>query len=139
MWAGRQSRDSRGTKLAAVSSCSSFHLFPCNRPHVRDLPADAGECLHHRDHKQHEECEVDQPPNQAPEGSEEPSNPGDVPKQSRNNCTADMNQYPTNAENDRLHGVKANKGVVFFQNVKNDATHEWDAGNRRSHVRGQTG
>ena len=135
MWAGRQSR---GTKIAAVSSCSSLHLFPCNRPHVRDLPADAGECLHHRDHKQHEECEVDQPPNQAPEGSEEPSNPGDVPKQSRNNCTADMNQYPTNAENDRLHGVKANKGVVFFQNVKNDSTHKWDAGNRGSHVRGQT-
>jgi hypothetical protein len=27
---------------------------------------------------------------------------------------------------------------VLFQNVKNDATHEWNAGNRRSHVRGQT-
>ena len=138
MWAGRQSPDSRGTKLAAVSSCSSFHLFPCNRPDVRDLPADAGECLHHRDHKQYEEGEVDQPPNQAPQGSEEPSNPGDVPKQSRNNCTADMNQYPANAKNDRLHRIEPNKAVVFFQNVKNDSTHKWDARNRGSHVRGQT-
>src|SRR5713101_4891429 len=125
MCEGSQSRDSRCTKVAPGSSCPSFHLFPCNRPDVRDLPSDTGECLHHRDHEQYEEGEVDQPPNQAPEGSEEPSNPGDVPKQSRNNRTADMDQYPTNAENDRLHGVKPNKGVVLFQNVKNDATHEW--------------
>lgn len=138
MWEGPQGPDSRGTKIAPVSSCSGFNLFPCNRADVRDLPADARECLHHGDHEEYEEGKVDQPPNQTPQGSEEPSNPGHVPKQSRDNCTADMNQYPSNAKNDRLHGVKPNEAILFFQNIKNDAAHEWDAGNRRSHVRGQT-
>jgi hypothetical protein len=45
-----------------------------------------------------------------------------------------VKKQPCATKDDRLHGIKADKTVAFFENVKNDAPDEWNAGNGCSHV-----
>ena len=50
----------------------------------------------------------------------------------------DVEEKPSTPKNDRLHCIKTHKTVVLFQNVKDDAADERNAGNGRSHIRRQT-
>src|SRR5438093_1735952 len=50
-----------------------------------------------------------------------------------------VKKQPRTTKDDRLHGIKTDKAVPLFENVKNDAPDEWNAGNGCSHVRRQTG
>jgi hypothetical protein len=48
-----------------------------------------------------------------------------------------IEQEPRATEDDRLHRVKPHEAVSFFQNVKDDSTHQGEAGDGRGHIRGQ--
>ena len=41
---------------------------------------------------------------------------------------------PCRAKNDRLHCVETDEAVLLFENVKNDTTDEWNAGESSGYV-----
>lgn len=70
-----------------------------------------------------------------PEENQDAANARDRSKDHVHDGGGNIKQKPRAAKYDRLHSVEAHKAVVLFQNVKNDATDQRYAGNRRSHVR----
>ena len=45
-----------------------------------------------------------------------------------------VKKQPCAAKDDRLHGIKTDKAVALFEDIKNDAADEWNAGDGCSHV-----
>src|SRR5207248_11632085 len=62
----------------------------------------------------------------------------DRSKYSMHNGRNNVKKKPPATKDDRLHGVKPDEAVSFFENVENDATDQWDTGDGCSYVRRQT-
>ena len=61
----------------------------------------------------------------------------DRPKDCADDPRHDVKENPDAAENDRLHGIKADELIVLFEDVKNQTADERDAGERGGDVGGQ--
>src|SRR5438045_1256857 len=54
------------------------------------------------------------------------------------NGAGNVDQNPGGAEQDRLHRVKADEGIAFFEKQKNDPAHQRNTRESGGDVRGQT-
>src|SRR5436190_17729663 len=140
MWEGPRSPDYRGAKAAPTfSDCSTFRLLARNRADVWNFPTDTGECLHDRNNHDHQKQQMHQRRDNRPEKYQNAANAWNRPEHRMHDGGHDIEEKPSTPKNDRLHCIKTHKTVVLFQNVKDDAADEWNTGNRRSHIRRQTG
>ncbi len=82
---------------------------------------------------------MDQGGDEKPEPAENRPDHWKYPKDLVENHRDDVEQEPGASENDRLHRVKTNELIVLFQDVKNQAPHQRNTGERRSDVGRQSG
>src|ERR1700736_3231535 len=106
---------------------SALDLFPRHRPDVGYFPTNAGERFYGSNDPDHNESEMDNHPDQTPENGQDGTESRHAGEDGMNDREDDANEEPGTAQDDRLHGVEANKAIPFFQDVENDATNEWNA------------
>ena len=69
-----------------------------------------------------------------PEKYKNATNAGDRPKHRMDDRRYNVKEKPRAAKDDGLHRVKAHETVVLFENIKNDAADQWNAGDGRSDI-----
>jgi prepilin-type N-terminal cleavage/methylation domain-containing protein len=136
---GPQSLDRRGTKAAPTFLGDAFHLLARDWPDVRNVPAHAREGFYHRNDHDDQKRQMDQRRDNRPEKYQDATDTWNRGEHHMHDSRHDVEEKPSATEDDGLHSVETHKTVVLFQNVENNAADQWNAGNRRSHVRRQTG
>ena len=69
-----------------------------------------------------------------PEKYQDAADTGNRPEHRMDDRGHDVKEKPCATENDRLHRIKAHKAVVLFEDIKNDAADQRDAGDGCSHI-----
>lgn len=69
-----------------------------------------------------------------PEKYQDSTDPWDRPEHRMDDRRHNVKEKPCAAEDDRLHRVKAHETIVLFEDIKNDAADQRDAGDGCSHV-----
>ena len=113
---------------------AAFHLSPRNRANVWDIPADACERLYDGNDHNHQEHEMNQRRDNCPEKYKDATNAGDRPKHRMDYRRHNVKEKPCTAKDDRLHRVKAHERIVLFEDIKNDAADQRNAGDSCSHI-----
>lgn len=96
-------------------------LVARDRPDVWNIPARAAKSFDDRDDEDDEEPDRDDGPDQSPENNEQAADAGDGGEDRMHDACDDIENDPGRAEDDRLHGVKADKLIMLFEDVENDA------------------
>lgn len=115
------------------------HLLASDWAYERNVPARTHERFYHRDNHDDEETQMDQSGDEKPEPAENRPDHRKHPKNFVENHRDDVEEKPGASENDRLHRVETNELIVLFQDVKNQAPHERNTGQRRGDVGRQSG
>jgi len=124
---------------ALTKLCDAFHLPARNWTNIWNVPADARERFYdgndhdHQKHQMHERCD------NCPEKYQDAADTWNRSKDRMHNGRDNVKKKPRATKDDRLHGVETDEAVALFENIKNDAPDQWNAGDGRSHVRRQTG
>ena len=105
-----------------VLACAAFRLSAGNRPDIWNVPANAGKRLHHCDDPDYEERDMDERGDDCPEKYQDSTDARNSAEDSVHYGRDNVKKQPRAAKDDRLHGVKTDKAVAFFENVKNDAS-----------------
>lgn len=82
---------------------------------------------------------MDQGRHEKPESGENRPDDRKRPKNHSQNPGDDIEEKPGATENDRLHRVETDELIVLFQDVKDQAAHERNTGERCSDVGRQSG
>ena len=112
----------------------AFHLSPRNRANVWDIPADPGERLYDGNDHNHQEHEMNQRGDDCPEKYQDATNTGNRPEHRMDDRRHNVKEKPRATKDDRLHRVKAHESVVLFEDIKNDAADQRNAGDGCSHI-----
>ena len=112
----------------------AFHLSPRNRANVRNVPADARKRLNDRNDHDYQEYQMNQRRDDCPEKYQDTADTRNRPKDRMDDRRNNVEEKPCATEDDRLHRVKAHERVVFFEDIKNDAADQRNAGDGCSHI-----
>ena len=77
---------------------------------------------------------MDEGGDEKPESAQDRSDHRERSKNHSQDPGDDVEEEPGAAKNDRLHRVETDELIVLFQDVKNQASHERNTGERRSDV-----
>ena len=137
MWKGPQGPGCRGTKAAPTfSHRSAFHLSACDRTDIRNIPPYTSESFHSGNDPDDNKRNVNERLNDPPKKRQDSANCWNRPEDQKEDPRHYVEQKPSAAEDDRLHGVEAHKVVALLQDVKNDAADQRNTRNCRSNIRG---
>ena len=103
------------------SSCAAFHLPAGNRPDVWNFPANLRECFYRRNDPENDHDNLNDCDDDSPKKIQNAGDNRDPPENETNNGCRDIEKEPGTAKNDRLHGVKTDKAVALFQDIKDNA------------------
>jgi len=113
---------------------AAFHLSPSNWANVRDVPADARERLYDGNDHDHQEHEMNQRRDDCPEKYQNTTDARNSPEHRMDDRRHNIEEKPCATKDDRLHRVKAHERIVLFEDIKNDAADQRDAGDGCSHI-----
>ena len=113
---------------------AAFHLSPGNWTDVRDIPADARERLHSGNDPDNKKRNMNKCLDDCPEKYQDTADAWNGPEDRIHDPGRNVKEKPCTAKDDRLHRVKTHERVVLFEDIKNDAADQRNAGDGCSHI-----
>src|SRR5262249_36934546 len=117
-----------------IDRSSGFYLSARDRTDVWDVPAYARKCLHDGNDHDYQEHQMNERRDDCPEKYQDATNTGNCAKHCMDDRGHNVKEKPSATENDRLHRIKTHKTIVLFEDIKNDAADQRNAGDGCSHI-----
>jgi hypothetical protein len=114
--------------------CAALHLSPRNRANVRDIPADARERLYSGNDPDNKKRNMKKCRDNCPEKYQDAADARNGPEDRMHDRRDNVEEKPRATKDDRLHRVEAHERIVLFEDIKNDAADQRNAGDGCSHI-----